>query len=85
MEALKRVEKEKCRHNSNLNVSKTDKNEVSCPDGLVFYEQHFGISNDVMSPSRLDGCVDMSVDAEKDRRSGPTKPVASIEARRIFQ
>lgn len=85
--ALKRVEKEKCRHNSNFNVdvTKTDNNEVSRPDGLVFYEHHYGVSNDVIRRSGSDSSLGILVDAETDRQSGPMKPGVSTEARRMSQ
>ena len=87
MKALKVVEKEKCKHTSNLHESRTDKNGCSPPDGLVFYDQHYGISDDVNSlgASASADWVNSSTESETAGENVSNEPRESVETSGISQ
>lgn len=76
--ALKIVEKEKCKH---FQVRSTSKEGFSPPDGLVFNNEHYGVSGDLNQPSALTDSIEHTecIQATADGENGSTEPKPSVE------
>lgn len=82
--ALKIVEKEKCKH---LQVRNTSKEGFSPPDGLVFSDEHYGVSGDFNRPSGLTDSIEHteSIPVTADGENRLTEPRPSVENCSISQ
>lgn len=75
--ALKRVEKEKCKH---FQVGNTSKEGFSPPDGLVFNNEPYGVSTNFNRPASLTDSYEhtVSVQVTADEENGSTEPNLSV-------